>query len=154
MKLYELIIALNPALSTEDSKELTDKVEGLFPWGIKQKDDIGYQTIHNVHGLKKGSQAYFISYLVEADHLQLPELQQKMSLYKGLLRRVFLSHDPKDPFVIFQDIKDIYTEKLLQLASKDKKAKKTRDQKQQLLDTAKETEIEIVEEDEEEAGAE
>ena len=41
MKLYELIIALNPALSTEDSKELTDKVEGLFPLGIKQKDDIG-----------------------------------------------------------------------------------------------------------------
>ena len=40
------------------------------------------------------------------------------------------------------------------MASKDKKAKKTRDQKQQLLDTAKETEIEIVEEDEEEAGAE
>lgn len=154
MKLYELIIVLDPALSTEDSKELTNKVEGLFPGGIKQKDDIGYQTIYNVHGLKKGSQAYFISYLLEADHLQLPEIQQKMSLYKGLLRRIFLAHDAKNPFVVFQNIGDTYTDKLLQLASKDKKAKKTRDQKQQLLDTAKETEIEIVEGDEDETDAE
>ncbi len=48
MKSYELIIALHPSLSTEDSQDLVAKVEALFPEGVKNKDEIGYQTVYNV----------------------------------------------------------------------------------------------------------
>lgn len=37
MKLYELIIALHPSLSTEDTQDLVAKVKALFPAGIKIK---------------------------------------------------------------------------------------------------------------------
>jgi hypothetical protein len=53
----------------------------------------------------------------------------------------------------FKKINEQYTEKLLELVSKDKKAKKTRDQKQQLLDTAKELQLEVVENDEEDTSS-
>jgi ribosomal protein S6 len=152
MKLYELIIAINPSLSTEDSNDLIAKVEGLFPDGIKQKDDMGYQTIYNVNGLKPGAKAYFVSYLLETDPQSLPGVKQKMSLFKGLLRSLFIGASAKIPFVNFHDINSTYVEKLAVLATKDKKAKKTKDQKQQLLDTAKEVEIEIQEEGEENAN--
>jgi hypothetical protein len=40
MKLYELIIALHPSLSTEDMNKLIASIEDLFPHGVKEKDDI------------------------------------------------------------------------------------------------------------------
>ena len=144
MKLYELVISLDPSLSTEQSNELTSKIEALFGNWVKQKDEIGYQTVYNVRGIKKGGQAYFISYLLEIDPTALPEIKQKMSLFKGLLRSLFLLTSTKSPFVIFKDINEKYSEKLIELATKDKKAKKTRDQKQQLLDTTN-VEIEVTE---------
>ena len=82
MKLYELIILLNSSLSTEDSNTLIDKVEALFPGAIRKKDDIGYQTVYNVEGIKKGGKGYFISYLIEVDPQSLPVIRQKMTLLK------------------------------------------------------------------------
>lgn len=145
MKLYELIIAIHPWFSTEESNDLIAKVEWLFPNGVKNKDDIWYQTIYNIQGLKTLSKVYFISYLVETDPHSLPEIKQKMSLMKGLVRTLFLAKSPKEDFHMFEDLNAGYVEKIQALASKDKKAKKTKDQKQQLLDTAKEVEVEITE---------
>lgn len=143
MKLYELIIAIHPSLSTEESNQLIGSIEALFPGGIKEKDDIWYQTVYNIHGLKYWSQAYFVDYTLELDPTLFPEIKQTMSLMKGLLRSLFLRKSHKDSPIIFKQINELYSERLLELASKDKKAKKTRDQKQQLLDTAKELQLEI-----------
>lgn len=145
MKSYELIIALHPSLSTEDSQDLVAKVEALFPEGVKNKDEIGYQTVYNVQWLKSWAKVYFISFLLHIDPSILPEVKQKMSLLKGLVRSLFLARGAKEQFVEFSEINDKYSEKLQELATKDKKAKKTKDQKQQLLDATKDVEIEIVE---------
>ncbi len=153
MKLYELIIALHPSLSTEDMNKLIASIEDLFPHGVKEKDDIWYQTVYDVHGLKPWSQAYFISYCIELDPTLFPTIKQTMSLMKWLLRSVFLSRWSKEVSLDFKKINEQYTEKLLELVSKDKKAKKTRDQKQQLLDTAKELQLEVVENDEEDTSS-
>lgn len=149
MKLYELIIAIHPSLSTEESNQLITSIESLFPGGIKEKDDIWYQTVYNIHGLKYWSQAYFIDYSIELDPALFPEIKQTMSLMKWLLRSLFLKKSHKDEPIVFKKINELYSDRLLELASKDKKAKKTRDQKQQLLDTAKELQldIEVVEKD-------
>lgn len=69
-----------------------------------------------------------------------------MSLYKWLVRVLVLGASKKVPFVNFNEVNALYEVKLSELATKDKKAKKTKDQKQQLLDTAKDLEIEITEE--------
>lgn len=148
MKLYELVIAVHPWLSTEESNDLIAKVEALFPSGIKEKDEIGYQTVYNVRGLNVWAKVYFISYLLSVDSSVLPEAKQKLKLMKGLVRTLFMSVSKKDHFKTFSDINTKYTETLVELASKDKKAKKTKDQKQQLLDTAaKDVEVEVIEEE-------
>lgn len=145
MKLYELIIALHPSLSTEDTQDLVAKVEALFPAGIKNKDEIGYQTIYNVEWLKSWTKIFFISFLIEIDPTTFPEVKQKMSLMKGLVRSLFLARWAKEEFIEFAELNEAYSEKIQVLATKDKKAKKTKDQKQQLLDATKDVEIEIVE---------
>lgn len=68
-----------------------------------------------------------------------------MSLMKGLVRSLFLARWAKEEFIEFAEINEAYSEKIQVLATKDKKAKKTKDQKQQLLDATKDVEIEIVE---------
>ncbi len=83
--------------------------------------------------------------MLHIDPSILPEVKQKMSLLKGLVRSLFLARGAKEQFVEFSEINDKYSEKLQELATKDKKAKKTKDQKQQLLDATKDVEIEIVE---------
>ncbi len=151
MKLYELVIVLHPSLSTEDSNDLTAKIEWLFPKGIKHKDDIGYQTVYNVHGVAKGSKAYFISYLLEVDPSVLPEAKQKLRLMKGLIRTLFLARNAKNPFHDFAKLSEQFAEKVATVSAKDKKWSRSRkgpDAKQ----AAEVKEVEIVVEDNETAA--
>lgn len=136
MKLYELIISLDPSLSSEDSQSLISQIEALFPGGIKEKDDIGYQTVYNVHGLKYGAKAYFVSYCIQIDPTLFGTIKQKMSLMKWILRSVFLARSSHDQWIVFKDIQEEYQDILSKLVVSEKKAKKTKDQKQHLLDAA------------------
>lgn len=154
MKLYELIILVNSSLSTEDSNTLIDKVEALFPGAIREKDDIGYQTVYNVEGIKKGGKGYFVSYVIEVDSQTLPEIKQKMSLLKWVLRAIFLLRGRNEPFHAFRELNDLYTERVNEIAAKDKKGGKTHKKEAKVVSTE---EVEIVlegEETNEESGTE
>ena len=152
MKLYELIILLNSSLSTEDSNTLIDKVEALFPGAIRKKDDIGYQTVYNVEGIKKGGKGYFISYLIEVDPQSLPVIRQKMTLLKWVLRAIFLVRWAKEPFHAFKELNDLYTERVNEIAAKDKKGGKTHKKESKVVNT-EEVEI-VIEGDEKEENEE
>gem|GEM_PF-287589 len=121
-----MVIVLHPSLSTEDAQDLIGKVEALFPGGVNQKDEIGYQTVYNVKGIVKGGKAYFVSYLLHIDPTILPDVRQKLSLMKGLVRTLFLSTTAKVPFHTFDDLNTAFAEKVAAVAAKDKKGSKSR----------------------------
>ena len=145
MKLYELVIVLHPSLSTEDSQDLVSKVEALFPGGVKQKDEIGYQTVYNVKGIAKGGRAYFVSYLLHIDPTILPDVRQKLSLMKGLVRTLFLSTTTKVSFHTFDDLNTAFAEKVAAVAAKDKKGSKSRKSVAEVVADSETKDIEGVE---------
>lgn len=113
----------------------------MFPDAIKEKDDIGYQTVYNVEGIKKGGKGYFISYLIEVDPQSLPVIKQKMSLLKWVLRAIFLARGKNEPFHVFQELNNLYTERVNEIAAKDKKGGKTHKKEAKVISTE---EVEIV----------
>lgn len=145
MKLYELVIVLHPSLSTEDCQTLINKVEALFPDGVKQKDEIGYQTVYNVKKVVKGGKAYFVSYLLHIDPTILPDVRQKLSLMKGLVRTLFLSTTAKIPFHTFADLNTAFAERVAAVAAKDKKGSKSRKSVTEVVASSETKDLEDVE---------
>lgn len=132
MKKYEFVVVVHPNLAQEDVNTTLSNVESMLWDAIREKDDIWYQTVYNVRGLKNYNQAYFVSYLIETEESEIVAYNKKLSLIKWLLRYVFLARKDKDPFHKFLDINSKYLEKLDELDKKkndEKKANKKANRK-------------------------
>lgn len=125
MKQYELVTILDISMAPDQRDQLVATIESHLPEGFLTKDDMWPQTTY--HFLpSKASKAYYITYHIEINISDLTVLKKKLSLTQGVLRYVIFTLPKKTPFVTFQAINDIYTEKIAiyQLTSDDKPKKR------------------------------
>lgn len=145
MKKYEFVVVIHPTLAQEDVQATLSTIESII-WSatIVEKDDIWYQTVYNIRWLKNHNQAYFVSYLIEVDEQEIIWYNKKLSLVKWLLRYIFLSKKPNDPFHKFSEINSKYLEKIEELDKKkvDEKKNNKKNNKKQLENTEEKEEDE------------
>lgn len=125
MKQYELVTILDISMAPDERDQLIATIESHLPEGFLVKDDMWPQTTY--HFLpSKSSKAYYLTYHIQIKVSDLSNLKKKLSLTQGVLRYTLFTLLQNIPFVTFQTINDIYTEKiaLYQLTSDDKPKKR------------------------------
>lgn len=115
MTTYELVLMLNVSIAEKERKTFIWELEKKF-W-TKDKDEIGIQTIS--FKLKNGSnQAYFVSYLFEADWTVLADLKQFLLYNPNIIRYEIFIKNPNAEFFHFDKLQKLLEPTIEQLKNK------------------------------------
>ena len=104
MRLYELVVILDPRLSGDDVAAARATVEGLVgASNIKDTDDLGLQ--HFTHNRKDNLQlnkGYVLSYAVEINPEDLDKINTELGYNKQVVRHAVFVLDHADDFAHFE----------------------------------------------------
>lgn len=104
MRLYELVVVLDPRLSSDDVAAARTTVEGLVGTSnIKDTDDLGLQ--HFAHNMKDNLQlnkGYVLSYAVEVNPEDLDAFNTELGYNKQVVRYAFFALSSIEDFVHFE----------------------------------------------------
>lgn len=129
MKKYELVVIINPNISKEEQNTAIEIIESYLPNGYDKKDDMWVLKVFNFEPAWKNKLAYYISYLVELDGQDIPDIKKKFAFVKWLFRHVFFSITNKSVFVNFQEINQKFSEIVKKEPKKSMRDKKSEEKK-------------------------
>ena len=84
MQKYELVLLLDVAVKDSERKDFLWEFEKKFADNVKDKDEIGVQTLmYDLFEVKWNNKAYLVSYYLDLDPTQVKEVK-KFFLYNNI----------------------------------------------------------------------
>ena len=106
MSRYELVCVIDAGIWASGVKTLKEKIEQMVK--VVETDDMG--LLPTVYPIAGQAQAYYVSYLVEVDPIDLPAIKMKMKLEPGLDRYVFYAIKGDQKFLKYADLQKAYAD--------------------------------------------
>lgn len=104
MRLYELVVILDPRLSTDEVAEARSRVEKLIGAdAIKDTDDLGLQHLqHNMKDNAQLNKGFVISYAVEIDPNHLENINTELGYDKQVMRYTIFTLQSIEGFLHYE----------------------------------------------------
>lgn len=103
MQKYELVLLLDVAVKDSERKDFLWEFEKKFADNVKDKDEIGVQTLmYDLFEVKWNNKAYLVSYYLDLDPTQVKEVKKFFLYNKMVLKHEILSMKASDIFLHFE----------------------------------------------------
>ncbi len=100
MRLYELVLLINPSFSKDKIDSKIDDIEEMLGTKIKEKDDMGMLDLY--HPINWYSKSYFVSYLIEWEGKDVDFLKKKFRIDDSVLRYGIYKRESKEDFINYK----------------------------------------------------
>ncbi len=110
MRLYELVLVINPSFSKDKIKAKIEDTEEMLGSKIKEKDDMGMLELY--HPINSYSKAYFVSYLIEWEPKDVDFLKKKFRIDDDVIRYSIYKRETEKEFVNYKEVNKKLKEQL------------------------------------------